>query len=33
MAAERSADVVVALEFRRYQNFFFVLNERYITGI
>jgi hypothetical protein len=29
----RNADVVVALQFRRYQNFFSFLNQRYVSGI
>jgi hypothetical protein len=29
----RNADVVVALEFRRYQNFFSLTNQRYVAGI
>jgi hypothetical protein len=28
-----NADVVVALEFRRYQNFVSILNQRYVSGI
>lgn len=31
--SRRNADVVVALEFRRYQNFFSHANQRYVTGI
>jgi hypothetical protein len=31
--SRRNADVVVATEFRRYQNFFSFTNQRYVTGI
>lgn len=31
--SRRNADVVVALEFRRYQSFFSFANQRYLTGI
>lgn len=31
--SRRNADVVVALEFRRYQNFFSYENQRYVTGV
>jgi hypothetical protein len=31
--SRRNADVVVATEFRRYQNFFSLTNQRYVTGI